>query len=178
MFCKKCGNQIAENQKFCASCGAVIEMQETNNSAETKFTEKNKSKKKIVIIGVVVAVVVFFFFVFGSGDAVSDLKDSTLPAYSEDITIGEAFENFFFDPSWSSYESEGMDVVVFNGYVEEESGDEIKVTIEMIVSDDSIKWEEVILYNSNSGETTYLTDLELESLLNAVYENGTFSWYW
>ena len=46
------------------------------------------------------------------------------------------------------------------------------------MSDDSLKWENVILYNINGGDTTYLTDMELEGLLNAIYENGTFSWHW
>lgn len=177
MFCKKCGNQMMENEKFCTSCGTAVEGTENITAAETQTSSKNKSKK-IVIIGIAVVILAFFFFVFGSGDAVSDLKDSTLPSYSEDVTIGEAFENYFSEPSWSSYETDDSDVVVFNGYFDEESGDRIKITIEMTMNDDSLKWEEVVLYNTNSGDTTYLNDLELEGLLNAIYENGTFSWYW
>jgi predicted nucleic acid-binding Zn ribbon protein len=178
MFCKKCGNQMMENEKFCTSCGTAVQENENVNTSEIQVKSKNKSKKKIIIIGVVAAILIFCFCFLESGDVVSDLKDSTLPSYSEDITIGEAYENFFTDPSWSSCETDGLDVVVFNGYFYEESGEKIKATIEMSMGEDSIKWEEVVLYNIDSGDTTYLTDLELESLLNAIYENGTFSWYW
>lgn len=176
MFCKKCGNQLLEDEKFCSSCGAPIEEITNTNPVETGMKRKKKFSKKTVII--VVVVVILLLCILGSGDPVSDIKNSTLPAYSEDITIGEAFEDFFSHPSWSLCDENDKDVVVFKGYFYEESGDKIKITMEMTMREDKLKWEEVVLYNTDSGDTTYLTDLELESLLNAIYEDGTFTWYW
>ncbi len=178
MYCRKCGNQMMENEKFCASCGTAVEHIESANNIETENKSKIISMKKIAIIGGSIAIILFLLLLFGSGDVISNLKNSTLPAYSENITIGEAFDAFFIDPSWSSYKSNDIEVVVFNGYFYSDSGDKIKVRIEMTMNDDWLSWEEIVLYNINGGDTTYLNDYELESLLSAIYENGTFSWYW
>lgn len=177
MFCKNCGNQMSENDKVCSSCGTPVAATEVYADAGAKNKGK-KGKKTILVIGVAVVILILAFLLFGGSDTGSDLKDSTLPEYSEDITIEEAFAGFFEKPKWTTYEDGDQEVVVFNGYFDEESGDRIKVTMEMTSSDDTVTWEEVILYNVDSGDTTYLTELELEGLLNAVYENGTFSWYW
>ena len=29
MFCEKCGNQLPDDAKFCANCGAMVEPEET-----------------------------------------------------------------------------------------------------------------------------------------------------
>lgn len=45
MFCKNCGNQLADNAKFCKFCGAKIQ-QKTGN---TPLTETNGENKKIKV---------------------------------------------------------------------------------------------------------------------------------
>lgn len=193
MLCSKCGHQLLENEKFCTSCGAAVnEIENTNKEQSAVKVEKKNTKPQGVVIGIaavgltlIMAIVIglviiglFLAIIFADGGTVSDVKDSTLPAYSEDITIEEAFESFFDEPSWSSYETDTDEIVVFTGYFNENGGDKIKITMEMTKNGESLKWEEVVLYNTNTGDTTYLSDVELESLLNAIYENGTFSWYW
>lgn len=176
MFCESCGNELKNEWKICPACGKPNKKVENSNLQESEIKSKKISKKGIAAIAVVV--IILFLIIIGSGDAVSDIKDSMLPEYSEEITIGEAFENFFYKPSWSSYESGDDEVVVFNGYVYTDLEEKVKVTMKMIKDEEKIRWEEVILYNADDGETTYLTDLELESLLNAIYEGGIFSWVW
>lgn len=39
MFCKKCGNQLADGANFCTSCGAVLEAQGNQSSnANAQYT--------------------------------------------------------------------------------------------------------------------------------------------
>lgn len=51
MFCTKCGNELAENSKFCIVCGAAVE-------PAKKPTKQKKSRKSIIAIIVIVLVIV------------------------------------------------------------------------------------------------------------------------
>ena len=59
MFCKYCGNEIAENTKFCTKCGKIIVNEAVQNKVHT--LEPNEiirpKKKPYVIIGVLVIIV-------------------------------------------------------------------------------------------------------------------------
>lgn len=60
MFCKYCGNEVAENTKFCTKCGKPIVNEAVQNKVHTLeiIRSKNKkSKKPYVIIGVLVIIV-------------------------------------------------------------------------------------------------------------------------
>lgn len=59
MFCKNCGNEIAEGTKFCASCGAPVD--EAPKAAEATMGDvasdsdkaaRNKSATKILTLGI------------------------------------------------------------------------------------------------------------------------------
>ena len=176
MYCAGCGTELKSEWKICPTCGKAVEKQ--GNLSEKSETKRGKKLSPKVIATIAIVAVLLLVLITRGNDAISDIKESTLPSYSEDLTIGEAFENFFVEPSWSTYESEDADVVVFNGFVYSDSDEKIKVTMEMLMYEESLEWQNVILYNVDMGTTTYLTDLELESLLNAIYENGTFSWVW
>lgn len=47
MLCRKCGNEIKENEKFCSNCGK-------SNKAINKKTNKRKSKLIIILISIIV----------------------------------------------------------------------------------------------------------------------------
>ena len=63
MFCKYCGNEVAENTKFCTKCGKPIVNEAVQNKVHTLeaneiIRSKNKkSKKTYVIIGALVIIV-------------------------------------------------------------------------------------------------------------------------
>ena len=58
MFCKNCGNEIAEGTKFCASCGTPVEyvskaFEPTNNVApDPDMAARDESAKKILTLGI------------------------------------------------------------------------------------------------------------------------------
>lgn len=64
MKCQKCGNEVADNSKFCPNCGAAIEVsqeQAVSNPMETTSTKKakiNLSKKAKIIIAAALAVII------------------------------------------------------------------------------------------------------------------------
>lgn len=57
-YCKKCGAQLSENDKFCASCGSPF------NTAEEKSTDSS-SKKTVKIICICVALIAVLCTAFG-----------------------------------------------------------------------------------------------------------------
>jgi hypothetical protein len=78
MFCKKCGNTIPENSKFCDKCGALqIRPDTSSNTVQQEDTKKmeagtSRSGKfvKIGVIGIVALVIigaVFFYVIPGTG---------------------------------------------------------------------------------------------------------------
>jgi len=78
MFCKKCGNTIPENSKFCDKCGALQIRPDTSSNPvqqeDTKKMESGTSKSakfvKIGVIGIVALVIigaVFFYVIPGTG---------------------------------------------------------------------------------------------------------------
>ena len=36
MFCRKCGNELSQDMKFCNKCGTRVEKQETSNNLNRK----------------------------------------------------------------------------------------------------------------------------------------------
>ena len=63
MFCKYCGNEVAENTKICTKCGKPIVNEAVQNKVHTLETNEiirprnKKSKKTYVIIGALVIIV-------------------------------------------------------------------------------------------------------------------------
>lgn len=92
MFCRNCGTQVSENQKFCPNCGTSLDQTQTGQAAQEQATNgyyqqepvqqpKKKSGRAVVIICIIAAVVVIaaaaaaiVWALRGSGP--SDLKSS------------------------------------------------------------------------------------------------------
>lgn len=55
MFCKKCGTEINNNQKFCPNCGEVTGIMQTPKSTQSVKTILMQNKKKMLIGFVAVA---------------------------------------------------------------------------------------------------------------------------
>ena len=65
MYCRKCGNEIAEGEKFCAECGTPVET-ENNVEAESNVDNRKKSNKKWIPI----ILVLLLFVAGGSGTVI------------------------------------------------------------------------------------------------------------
>lgn len=135
MFCIKCGNSVEEDMLFCDRCGAPLKEgvqspYETVKADSPTAAGKSgmpaahpaaKKKKISGVIGICVgALVVILLSVFiyantGGRPEIRFVKNSS-PYLYPDQTYGEAFDDFFEDPSWDYFQSDdGRDVVEFTG---------------------------------------------------------------
>ncbi len=86
MYCTKCGTQIADNAKFCTSCGFKLTSQNQNNAPEensynnqppgqTPIQPKKKLSKNTLILGVLCVVVIgVLVLVIGSIAETKDMR--------------------------------------------------------------------------------------------------------
>lgn len=133
MFCESCGNQLETNMNFCESCGSAIyskvQLQQMSKGERLKyyFNTVMKTAKtyriaeflklifSLCAIGMVV-LVIFSFFGFGEDEYIKTVKQGSFGSYPT-VEIGKAFEWYFSDTEWRSFEStEGVNVVEFTGY--------------------------------------------------------------
>ena len=180
MFCRNCGETLREDAKFCPKCGGVCEgsVQSAPPGAnvygnaplpvQNVGVPAQSKQKKIVpvilaVLGIIVAVV-FFLSLLGGGDPVDKVKGGTLNAYSEQ-TVGEAFDGFFFDPEWDSYEDDGETYVKFTGEAEY-FGEEVEVKIVFVLNEDSEQFK----IDSAKVDGVEMSYYEREMLLDAIYE--------
>ena len=96
MFCKKCGKELKENTKFCASCGAPIEeannIQEENQNANIQSVgdtniQSGKMVKLVInrnkkMLGFAIGIVVEL-----DGTQVTVLKNGQ--SYETEVTVGQ-----------------------------------------------------------------------------------------
>lgn len=139
------------------------------------FTDKDRQNSKEVItgfaklmVGIIIIVVIILNWnsissIWNPGAVV---RNAYFPAYSEEITIGEAFENVFTDCKWSKYTYNGNEYVRFTGkFDDDNSGTVATYQFNFLVRGDSatidsiycegldVSWMEKILlvsiYNRN-----------------------------
>lgn len=113
MYCDNCGLEIEEGENFCNECGMQIEIK------ERRFRGESGILKKVVIgVGIVVVLIFGIAMFTGSSDNneyVMSIKGGSFASYPE-ISIGEAFDNFFSGPKWKHFVSDkGDDIVEFTG---------------------------------------------------------------
>lgn len=115
----------------------------------------------VALIGIIVAVILFA----SSPDYVPVVKDGKLKNYP-DKTVGEAFEAFFEEPSWESFEAEnGKQAVNFNGKCEY-MGEKVNCLVQFIIDDDGESFE---LYAVEiNGDP--ISEIEILAMLEAIYE--------
>ncbi len=129
MECKQCGKQIDNDSKICNGCGATVDSAAQNEGKKKKVKFKDLPKKqkmtRIIIACacfLVAAVLIIVGIVAGGSKAaeeesfyINQVKTGKLDAFP-DVTIETAFNAFFSNPKWKSFESEdGLNIVEFNG---------------------------------------------------------------
>lgn len=100
MFCRKCGQKLPDNTKFCTKCGAptiVVEAQQQttaqnqpimNKPYQVMIPQKKKFPIWAIVLIVIVSVIIAFVAIFIAGNAI----------YSNDVaTIREMIQNEDFD---------------------------------------------------------------------------------
>lgn len=123
-----------------------------------------KGAAVLLAIGVIAVVVVtnedFFVNLLQPGMGV---RNGYLTQYSEAVTVEEAFDNFFDNPKWSTYQEDGYTYVVFTG-VCEYLGERADARITFQITGEQFRTEQLDL---NGVEQN---DLILYAMLAKIYE--------
>ena len=133
------------------------------------FTDKDRQNSKEIITGfgklavfVIIALVIII-----NWNSISNIwkpgavvRNAYFPTFSEEITIGEAFENVFTDCKWSKYTYNGNEYVSFTGKFKEDGGTIATYQFDFLVRGDSatidsiycegmdVSWMEAVLLTS------------------------------
>ncbi len=80
MYCRNCGSEINENQKFCSKCGTEISIDGLHNVNKLLNNFNNKSSKTQLVIGIILlctslGFLLFFLIAYGSF-----VEDGLLPS--------------------------------------------------------------------------------------------------
>lgn len=94
----------------------------------------------------------------------ASVRGAYLSQYSENVTIEDAFDNFFDNGKWSTYKAEGYSYVVFTGsceYMDDKA--DVRVTFKIT--------GENFIVDSLDINGQEQNDLMLYGLLSAVYDD-------
>lgn len=126
---------------------------------------RHARRNNLVITAIlVVALIIYSAVVLAPAlDETNKVRDSYLSQYSSEITVGEAFDGFFGDPSWTAYQEGSQELIDFQGTCS--FGDEnVVVRITFGIYGDRFQVDSVKI-NGNEA-----SDLITASLFTAIYE--------
>lgn len=131
-FCKQCGNQMADNEVVCASCGASQEPipQDVINSAaaEEGKTKSGNGKFIAIIVAIVVIILIVLKLIFGTAAYEKPLKNFFDGIEDKDGgKIEEAFPEFYGDKMTKLYDFDDLADTLYN-HLEDEYGKNIKIS--------------------------------------------------
>ena len=140
-----------------------------------EFKKYKIRRKQPAFVTITVTIVFIIVLALNGGDQAvkdatagfssSNISTSYLSQYSNKITVGEAFNNFFGDPKWKSYEQGIEKYVDFQGEITFD-GEPATTTITFWLSNDQFIVERVKINNSE------LLPAEIEEFLQVVYEES------
>lgn len=93
MFCTKCGKQLPDDLKVCPDCGATVENDASNPSAENAQPTPKKKKKRLgLILGIVIPVVLVLALAISAATYFLFFKEdeqvlSVIDAYIDDAGV-------------------------------------------------------------------------------------------
>lgn len=151
MFCKNCGSEIKETEKFCHSCGRPLNLSSNNNMYVTQGKRTNKSKRKIIaIIAAITIILITAVVVFGIATKEKTLRFNLNVCNQTGVDI------------YGLYASES-DV---NDWEEDILGDEVlydgeTINVEFTITKDSLVWDFAI--DDISGNMIEFYNLSFEN---------------
>ncbi|MCL2187765.1 MAG: zinc ribbon domain-containing protein [Defluviitaleaceae bacterium] len=132
-FCSKCGAKLNEGGQFCIKCGAKCDNATTGNvinnpdshvpSTEVENKPQTLSSKLIGGIITIIIVVAGAWLINnvilggGGNQPINVVRNGYFEAFPN-LSVGRAFNNFYADANWSSFEDARGNMVRFTGSAE------------------------------------------------------------
>ncbi len=141
------------------------------------FSDADRQNSKELIMGIVklVAGVIIILIIIFNWTSISSIwrpgavvRDSYFINYSDEITIGEAFENVFTDCKWSKYSYNGNKYVRFDGTLIDDDGGTAYYQVDFLVIGDSATIDS---WRINGIDASWAEAL----MLAAIYEKNGVS---
>lgn len=136
-----------------------------------QYKKMNSHKKKWIIIQLAMVAVCILIFAIGADETGLDdsyssnnISESYLTQYSSNITVGEAFDNFFADGEWSNYSEGAVEYIDYSGTCTID-GEPANVVIRFWCSETEFRVHCVFL---NGEEVPQVMEL---SLFESIYNN-------
>lgn len=119
---------------------------DSENNPREMYNNMKGSRKKSVIAGIVLVCAIIALLAFsavdsGVTDAVAskNISASYLTAFSDTETVGEAFDDFFDNPKWTSYSQGAQEYVDFSGGCVYGDNDNAKMIITFALNNNSFE---------------------------------------
>jgi RNA polymerase subunit RPABC4/transcription elongation factor Spt4 len=120
--------------------------------------------KAVIVIIIIIVIAIYGIPIISQQVDIAQVRNGHLLLYSMDVSVGEAFDNFFDNGSWSAYRSDGNTYVVFTGrYTFWGDRYEAKITFRTRTTSD---WFTPYSLELNGVEQS---DIMMISLLTLVY---------
>lgn len=160
MFCPQCGRNVGDGVKFCPGCGRPM---------TEKAAEKRKFDFRILIAVFAVVGVVLLVRSFHRLDYSDEIKDGVMNGTT--CTIGDAFDKFFSDLDWKTYESEEKNLYLVDAegvcyYVLNESATPVTCIVEFVYDTES---GDSYVQKVTAGNALYVDDSDISGFLEDVY---------
>lgn len=115
-----------------------------------------------VIAVIIVSIGIWFALGFGETDYIDVVKDGSFDRYP-DVKIGDAFDEFFYNPRWNYFETNyGEDIVLFWGECEY-FFEPVEVYMEFTVNEDKSFYVNYLEFDGE--ESDYMIDAVIEAAI-------------
>ena len=139
--------------------------------AEHFYHKMKRFQKKRFRLGILILIIFVLFGVMTFSDKFSYeklIQESYLTEYSEDITIGRAFSNFFGEEEWKAYEIGTKQYVDFTGTCEFD-GQDAYMTITFLVFGDAMEGGQFYV-DSVKINNMDVPDILIDGLFQKIYQ--------
>lgn len=131
-----------------------------------KYTNMTRARKysgvvSIICLALIVVLIVVAVTTGTKNEKIDGIKYAHLSAYSEKVTIGDAFNDFFADPSWESYKNGATEYVKFAGECTYYGNRALMVITFEYMENDWFKVSNISLNGTNLNEFEQAVILEL-----------------
>ena len=114
-ICPNCGNAVPDQALYCNRCGCQITVEQYNGDTQIIHRKKKKGTVVGILVGIAISLIIVIIHNSTDSNIIDRIQDSYITRISENVTVGEAFQNHFEDEKWMEYKDGKYTYVQFSG---------------------------------------------------------------